>query len=299
MPQSVVPYPPAPPSITSNNLTVDLFLTDPRRVQRAVADLARQRFIADVIFGDGIDAPGGAVIYDQVTATDGSDLFLGRDVQPIEPGAEFPILTDEAPAPKVAATRKWGGRVKITDEARRRNRLDILRREFIRLRNTIIRKVDAVSIATLDAAPIQTLVGADWGNSANNPRAHLAQARLLTEGVEAGYDLDTLVLNPNQAADLLLRTDIKDSISEARRDALVIEATLGRLMGYDIVQSWRVPAGTAYALPRRQIGGIANETPLETRAYEKPENEVTFVQGKRVLVPYVTDPKAIVKITGI
>lgn len=296
----LLPYPPSAPMISGSNITVDAFLADVARVNRTVNRLANQRFVADVIFGEGPQATGGAVIYDQVTA---SDLFLARDVQEIAPGAEFPILSDTVPTPKVAAVTKWGGRLFITDEQRDRNRIDVLRRVMTKLTNTIVRKVDAVAIATLEAANTAALTltygGADWTNTANSVFAQLAQLHLLVDQLDMGYELDTLLINPTQGADLLSRDDIRNAFTDSGRDAIVRNGTIGRLSRFDIIQTNRITAGTGWAVQRRMVGGISEETPLRARSYYEEKNERTWVQGSRRLVPYITDPKAAVKLTGI
>ena len=131
-------YPPAAPTITGDTITVAIWLADVPRVARVLNDLAQQRYISGRIFATGPRATGGAIIFDQVTTT---DLFLGRDVEVIAPAQDFPILTDTAPTPLTAAVAKWGGRVFVSDEARDRNRMDVLRREMTKLSNTLVRKV--------------------------------------------------------------------------------------------------------------------------------------------------------------
>ena len=97
-------YPPAPPTIDGQGrITVEQFLKTPSRVQRVIADLTRERFLAERIFGSG-DAQGGAVIYDQLTGSD--NLYTERDVQAIEPGSEFPLTDVGELAPKVAAVSR-------------------------------------------------------------------------------------------------------------------------------------------------------------------------------------------------
>jgi hypothetical protein len=297
-PIALPPTPPAPPSVDAAGIiTISALLQSPARVRRVVAQLAYQRFIADVIFAGGPQATGGAVLYDQI---DQNDLFLSRDVQPIEPGGEYPNLTDVIPVPKMAAVGKWGGRVKITDEQRDRNAYDVLVRELTKLRNTIVRKVDLVGIAALNAAPIQALVGSDWTVTSNDPLAQLVAARQLVDEIDMGYEADTVLINPLQEADFLSRSDIRRALNPApSEDAIVRGGNVGQILGFDIMKSNRVPAGTAYVLQRKIVGGISDEVPLNTKAYREEGSDSTWVQGARRLVPYVTDPLACVKITPV
>lgn len=291
------PFPPPVPTVSGSLITVDQYLQQPARVTRTLQRLTLQRFIADLIFGQGPKATGGAVLYDQLTA---NDLFLKDDVERIEPGMDYPILTDEAPTPKLAAVGKWGGRVFITDEQKDRNATDVLARELTKLGNTIVRKVDTIAIATLNAAPILTFGGVDWTNAADNViLSNLVDAFTLVNDPDMGYEIDTVLLNPVQSADMLKNKSLRDALGPTAQEAIIRGASLGNLLNADFYKSNRVAAGTAYALMRRTVGGISDEAPLGSKNYRTEQNDRTWVQAARRLVPYVTDPLCCVKLVGI
>ena len=291
------PFPIAAPTVAGTNITVSMFLNNPARVQRAIENLALQRFVADLIFADGPAATGGAVIYDQVTA---NDLYLSQDVQEIEPGSEFPVLSSPQAGPLVAIARKYGGEVLFTDEAVRRDRRDLLQRDLVRLRNTIVRKYDTLSMAALDAAPIITMAGSgDWTTGATDIIGALATPANPVDVLDLGYETDTVLINPAQELDLLKDADIRSALPRERTDVPIATGNLGRLVGHDFVVTNRVTAGTAYVLQRKVAGSISDEVPLYARTIDDRRREATFIHGARVGVPYVTDPKAVVKLTGI
>jgi hypothetical protein len=290
-------YPYAPPSVSGGNWSVPVWLQNPARVQRTLEALAYQRFIADVIFAQGPPATGGAVAFDQITL---NDLFLARDVQEIEPGSEFPQLTDVDQVPLVALIKKWGGEVPITDEARDRDRRDVVQRAMNRLINTIVRKVDTVALAALDAAPINTLVGSgDWSTAATDIIKDLGTAANIVDALDMGYMVDTVLINPAQELDLIVDKDIRDAMPRETQNNTLQTRRIGTVMGFDFWASNRVTAGTAYALQRKVAGSISDEVPLYARPIRDERREVTYVHGARRVVPYVTDPKTVVKITGI
>jgi hypothetical protein len=297
MPVQNSTYPPAPPVVSATNLiTVSLFLNSPARVQRSIETLAYQRFVADLVFGMGPNANGGAVIYDQLA--DGM-LFLDRDVQEIAPGDEFPLLVGSAPVPLVAIARKWGGEVMVTDEEARRDNRNVLARELVRLRNTIIRKVDTLAMAALRAAPTNTMTASgSWAVAATDIIADLAQAIENVTSKDLGYEPNTVLINPAQEVALLKDADIRTALPRERTDVPIATGNLGRLMGQDFVVSNRINAGEVFVLERGTVGGISDEVPLYTRPIHDDRREVTFLHGARVTVPYVTDPLAATRITG-
>jgi hypothetical protein len=93
-------------------------LKSPTRITRMIMDITRERFIADRIFASGGGVTGGAVVYDQAQA---NEMYLGRDVEQIAVGSEFPLVTSDQLAPQTALVEKWGGKTFIFDEARDRN----------------------------------------------------------------------------------------------------------------------------------------------------------------------------------
>lgn len=290
------PFPPDAPTISGDKITVSVFLNTPARVNRAIQALTNERFIADVIFQTGPQATGGAVVYDQVTA---SDLYLDRDVQEIEPGSEFPILTSTEPTPLVAIAKKYGGEVFLTYEQIRRDNRQILNREMTKLRNTIVKRVDTLALAFLDAAPILTdTASADWSTSTTDIIADLVDFVNAIESQDLGYVADTVLLNPAQAADLLKDKDIREALPRERSDVPIATGKLGKLLGLDFIVTNRVPAGTVYVLQRGIVGGLSDEIPAYAKTIDSERDERIYIHGARVVTPYVTDPKAVLKATG-
>jgi hypothetical protein len=296
MPYSVT-YPPSGPTISGENVTVSGYLQNPTRVRRLVENLTYERFIADRLFTPGPPAVGGAVLFDQVTA---NDIFLARDVESIRPGQEFPILTDTAPTPKLAAIEKWGGRVYVTDEQRDRNQYDVFARETRKLANTVVRKVDDVAIATLQAAPINTFVGSDWTAATGATMiANLIDGAGAINDPDLGYVADLVLLHPTQFNELLKQKDFRDAMQANTDNSILREGIIGTFLGMTFGRSNRIAAGTGYVASSRLVGGISDEVPLRTTVYRVDGEESTFIQSGRRVVAYVTDPKAATQLTGI
>lgn len=291
--------PPGSPTITDDIESISVFLRTPPYVQRRMESLLTQRFLTPQIFSRGPNATGGAVVYDQVTA---NDLFLGRDVQNIVPGAEIPLLTEAKPTPKVAAVDKYGGRVKISQEAVDRNDYGRLNRALTQLENTIVKKVDTQGMAVLNAAPLLTYAfPATFAAATTSFQIidYLLAAKLLGVQTEMPYTYGTLLLNPKQAL-RMQGLGIKDKLlGEQAQENIVRGSTIGRILDFDIYMSNYVPDGTGYWIDRNQIGAISDEVPLATASYYREEYESWFVQGTRRFVPYVTDPLAGIKMTGL
>ena len=289
-------YPFWGPVVSGTNITVSTLLAQPTRITRYLSDLSLRGFISSRIFSSpGGGVQGGAVVYDQLTL---NDLFSTRDVQNVEPGAEFPIVTSDSSTPLVASVEKYGGKFFITDEARDRNDQGIIQREGRNLINTIMRKTDQKAVATLDAAILgsQTAVGANWntvvtsGASATSaagwPAADIAKVQLLADQAELGVQFDLWIVNPAQRAQFGIL------YGSATRDVLAS-------YGVEMIASNRVAPGTAYVVEQGQPGEMRLEKPLTTETWREQAAQRTWVQSDIRPVMYVTNPYSVAKITGL
>ncbi len=296
MPTNLPSYPYAGPTVSGDSITVKTMLAQPTRITKYLSDIRLRNFVSPMIFSSTSGVSGGAVIYDQVTL---NDLFSTRDVQNVEPGAEFPIVTSDNAVPLVAQVEKYGGKFFVTDEARDRNDGGVIQREGRKLMNTIIRKTDAKAIATLDAtltANSRTMTGLNWGNvvtagtSASNasawPAADFSKAQLVADTDELGVSFNLWVVNPAQKAQFSL---VYGSGAQAVLDAYNVR----------MEASNRVAAGTAYVVEAGQVGEIRLEKALSTETWREPETQRTWVQSDVRPVMFVTNPYSALKVTGL
>ena len=311
--QPITPFPQPSPTISGVDVTASVFLRNPARVQKAITDFTVQRFVMDRIFSQGPTATGGAVVYDQVT---GTFFFLDRDVQEVRPGSRFPILAGGEQLPSVAVVRKLGGEVMLTDEAVRRDNRDLVGREIRRLGNNVVRYVDASAVAALNAAPIYTMTASGSWSTAD-VLADIATGAEMIYGPDLGYVPDTILINPGNHAAMIKNTSLRSylpreniNMTAARMGAdheptgatianPIFGGFLNMLEGLTIYLTNRVPLGTTYLLQSKQVGSYSEEIPEYYKTIYEPREETTYIHGARITVPYVTDPLACCKITGI
>lgn len=294
-----VAHPLAAPTVTGDTITVDTMLQQPTRITAFLQDITLQRFILDRLFTSDGGVTGGAVIYDVLTE---NELYLDRDVEPVAPGAEFPVVTSSRRAPRVAEVEKFGGKYFFTDEARDRNDQSAFRNENIKLGNTIVRKLNARAVETLDAAitangGLSEFVGNDWsaaipgGSSptppSGTPAADFARAQLLADQRELGVVYNVALVNPVQLNEL--RLFYGGNLAQMLADN-----------GYDeVYASNRVPVGTAYFVAEGQLGEMRLEQPLATETWREAETQRTWVQSSVRPVMFVNNPFAVVRATGL
>lgn len=290
-------YPLGTPSVNGNNITVDLMLQQPTRINAYLSNIALKNYFAERIFSNSGGVTGGALVYDQLTT---NDLFPTRAAQKVAPGAEFPEVTFDRPAPKTAQVEKLGGKFRVTDEAKDRNDLSGIQNEGVKLGNDIQRQLHARALAELEAVLTTysadlVMGGTSWRgatsltlsteNKAALPAADLANIRKKGATQELGVDYNLLILNPQEWANL----------SIIYGDA---EAWL-RAQGFGVQVSNQVVAGTAYAVQEGLVGQVRYEQPLMTETWRDPSTQSTIVQASVRSVFAVTNPYNALKLTGL
>ena len=290
-------YPLGAASVSGNSLTVDLMLKEPTRINAYLSDIALKGYFAERIFANGGGVSGGALVYTQLT---NNDLFPNRGGQKIAPGAEYPEVTFDRPEPKTAQVEKFGGKFKVTDEARDRNDLSLIQSEGVKLGNDIQRWLHMRALAELDAsiaavgAGVQ-ITGTSWSdataltisteNKAALPAADLAEIRKRGQVNELGSEYNLLVLNPQEYANL--------SIIYGDAQAWL------QSQGFSVAVSNSVAAGTAYAVQEGTVGQVRYEQALKTVTYREDSTDSTVVQSSVRPVFAVTNPYNALKITGL
>jgi len=297
-----IQYPLAAPTVSGTTYTVDFLLNNPTRITRVVNDLTLSSFFLNDIFTMGGGVEGGAILYDQATTL---DTYTDRDVERIEPGREAPIVGGIRVAPLVAQVEKYGGKFVMTAEAIRRNDMGRMRNQMRRLANTITRKMNQRGLAELAANVTtfsRTASGVSWADAlaltmttqaANNvPAFDFASVLTANEQLEMGYEYDTLIINPSDA--LNLRAIYGTNLSAVLRDFGIT----------NLISTPRKTATSAYFLASGAVGEIRLEEPLRTVVAEETRSaptliEQTWVQSLVNPVMVVTDPYAILEVTGL
>jgi hypothetical protein len=296
MPADVIQYPyDLPAGVTDFNYLV----SDPRRITRAIARLALQRFYVNLIFSSAGPVLGAAV-YEQATE---NDLYPERDVERVEPGDEGPIITFASGAARTAQVEKFMGKFPVTDEARRRNQGGRVLRAIAQIANVIQRKTQQRALAELDAAIVEhgrSAIGTSWSDAAGTvaasqlptigPLADVTAVELANEQLELGYTYDLGIFNP------IDWRNFRMAAGGTNADARAVLADSG------INTVWvtnRQTSGKVKWLAAGQVGEMGYEVPLTTETWRDADGkQQDWFQSYVLPIVYVTDPFAILETTG-
>ncbi|QTR98357.1 hypothetical protein J6K27_003478 [Rhodococcus qingshengii] len=298
-----ITYPAGPPTFSADTATINRFLNSPTAVATRVNEIANQRFISDFILTSRQDVSGGAIVFDQ-----DDPLYTDRPVEAISPGAEYPLAGVGSGTPQAVRVTKWGQDVPITDEKIKRSNFSPVEKAFNTIVNQIVKTIDSLSLSLVASQVTATQAAAStWSGVDPKILRDIMLAKAKVTGLNKGYDPDVIVVD--DATWAILASDDKLSTLMAREDKgnAVYSGEFRTIAGLTILPTPNLPAAGAWIIDTNALGGIGDEKLgegyagdiVETKSIRDEDNDQWRVRGRRVCVPYVNEPGAAIKITGI
>lgn len=299
-------YPPVAPTFSGDNETISRFLNTPSLVARRVQELTQNRFIADVLLTGRTDVSGGAITYDV-----DEDLYTVRAISAVSPGGEYDLTTIANGTPQVAKVTKWGQDTIAYDEAIKRQNFGAVEKGLTKLSNTVVKKVDAISLSLIASTVTATQAVTSGAWSVSGTAAILRDIMLAKAKVTAlnkGYDPNVIVVDDITWA--YLASDAGVMAARGREDGSnsIYSGTFPTIAGLTVLPTPNIPGGSgAWLIDTNALGGIADEdlgggyigTNVQTKVMREDLIDGWRMRARRVCVPYVTEPGAAIKITGI
>lgn len=299
-------YPAPPPTIVGDVEIINRFLNSPTDVQRRLREVTLNRFLLDFIFPGKIEASGGAILYEI-----GEGQYLAKDPEAVNPGAQYPRATETRGTAAIAAVKKWGEDVPLTDENIKRMKGLALNRTMTKLGNTLIKKIDGVGMAAAGAAITLTQTQtAAWDNALADPFLDVMLADAQVTALDEGFEPDTLVMTDILYARMVANQKVINGLSRESANTVTSSGEVLVIAGKTLVRSNRLPAGVDRLLiDREQFGALGYEdlespeyegdpaNGIETWARRDPAaNDSWLLRGRRPVVPIVLEPNAGIKI---
>lgn len=298
-------YPPPAPVVTNGNqLTVSTMLSQPRLIQRRISDMTLRKDVLGLLFADNGLTSSGSTAFQQLTA---NDLFSGNRSERIAPGAEYPKLGFGNPTLRVATIAKQGGEFDVTYEMRDRDQMGLFDQYAAVAANTVTRDTQALAINVLNAAITEhsrtaaaastwaTIAGTTTANAtaAASIYAQIASAITEPEDRELPYEYDTVIMHPSRWRVLL-------AMAGERGAAGVRE----QLAAFGIDTIWvtnRQTADRVKFVAKGMVGGREWEgvKGVETKVRDEEARDTFVVKVRERVMAYVTDPFAILELTGV
>lgn len=302
-------YPPAAPTITGDTLTISRFLDNPTAVSRRLRTLAENRFISDVLLTGRYQVAGGSLLYEQ-----SESIFTSKAPEIVNPGAEYP-RSPATPGPAaVASVSKWGQDVPVTDEHIGRYGRRAVDVALIKIVNYIVKQVDSICLAAINAAVTTTLTPAAlWTAAGADPLLDLMMAKATIQQSDQGYEADTAVMSDEMYARLIANQKIISGLGRESNGSVTITGDQLTVAGLRILATNNLPLGkNVFVLDSSMLGGIGYEripspeytgdaaNGVESWSRRDPAaNDQWIVRGRRPVVPVVQEPGAAVKVGAV
>ena len=299
-------FPPASPTIAGDYMTVSRFLNTPTLVARRMRTLAEQRLIATSILTGREVVSGGAISFDQ-----NEGLYTDRPVEAVSPGGEYPITTVGDGTAQLAKVVKWGQDTFVTDEAAKRKAMSAVDKALLKLINTAAKNVDTVALAALASSVTQSQAAAAAWSAASGTQIlrDILTAKASLSALNQGYEADTLIVNDASWAYLASDQVLINAIARETQSNAVVTGNFELIAGLRIMRTPNLPASGAWVVDSSQLGGIATEDLggnyqvvdgiLESKTIRDDENDQWRLRARAVAVPYINEPNAAIRITGI
>lgn len=269
-------------------------------VDRRVRDLVGSQFVADQLFTNiSVDALAIKFQMEDSDAQENGKAKLDEvDELGERSGYKRIGLSEQA---KSAMIRKYGLESAITYEMQKFGATGQIERALRKLALNVRGMVDemAYKVATNNYTIGNGIQGkaktdgfwTDAENGAESMIADLIDAK--TAGRKYGYVMDTIVINPEQEAQLLKNKNIRDAFRQNNTDVALLRGYIGDFMGFSFIVDENFTENNVLILQKKVIGDIADAEALNTSVYNQEENEHTVVRAKRFTTAYLTDPKAV------
>lgn len=299
------------PSLSGQNLTVDRYLNDPVRIYRALRTMVQQRLIGDRLLTGRVNLTGtGSGVYEVAEAI--VPDFLPLIVPPLD---EYPQTTFTPGTPAQVVPAKWGQAFDMSDKVIAHGRMDLFRRNLVKVANGLIQNSDTITLAAIASLVTQTQAAtATWGGATATPFLDIELAVAQIDTLNLGYTADTVVLTPTKFAQLLGSPTVL--ANSGREGANTIQATgnVFQFAGLTIWKTTNMPSGwLGMVLDSTQLGSQAYEdlgspgganytgTPgeVESAVVPLPTRDGKRCQARIVKAPMVQEPGAAVRLTGI
>jgi len=300
-------YSPPAPTVSGDNITVNRLVNSPVMLQRTLRTLTQMRLVGDKILTGKVDLTGtGAVNYEVSEAIMATSL-----AERIDDLMEYPNSAEPSAVSQMAAAENWGLATMISDKLVARNRVDIVNRKLIKLANRIAFGFDALILSAVASAVTQTSAAATaWSNTSTaDPFADITLAASVSDSLNQGYEIDTVLATPTRWARLIAAAKVIERAPREGNDTLLLTGRLARIAGLNVWKTTNMPAGVdVMVLDSRQLGSIGWEDQgggymgtadgVQSKRIRLEENDGWKIQGRRVGVPIVQEPGAAVKITS-
>lgn len=302
-------YPPAPPTLSGDLLTISRFLQSPTQLSKALRSIMSLRFISDQLLTAQYKTSGGAIAYEIDEA-----IINSRAVTAVAPGSAYPFDMPGSGTAALAAVSKWGQAVFLSDEKIKRSvyQGQEVARTMQKSVNTVINKVESVTTAAIGSAITATqAASAAWNASTPTMFRDLELASAKVVDLNMGFTPDTVLMSTTKYAYLISDLTVASLRPRETPGNPINGGKMVQIGGFNIVYTsvGNLPSDDVWVVDSTQLGGMADEINSDP-GYVTVERNIQVqteriagrdgwnLWARRLTVPVVQEPSAGIKVTG-
>jgi hypothetical protein len=293
-------------------ITVDDLIKAPNVIPRRILELAENQFIADAVLRDAGNNDSGVVEFYASTP-----LFADVGASIRTEFGEYRIVTTSDGIPSVTTSVDRGLSLVVSDEMKRRNKIDRVNQQMTQINNTMRRDWDAAFMALfLGNASVPTYaVATPWATSTTVRQDLLNAEKIVSQAVFPGqpqnflnFQPDTLIITETSKFNILMSVPF-NAATGVYQGNLADESLLytgkmpQKLLNLDVLvtkSGGPLPDGYAICLERGTVGFISDEESLQaTPLYRKQETRSWRCDVNRASAMGLDQPLAAVVLSGV
>jgi len=253
-------------------VTVNELINNPTVVPRRILQIAENQFIADSVLRNAGGNNSGVIEFYQ-----SSPLFANKGAAIRAEFGEYQYVTTNQGLLTVTTTVDRGLSIKVSDEMRMRNNIDVVNLQMAQVKNTIVRDWDAAFMALFLAnVSVQTFaVATAWATSTTIRQDILKATKLVNNATLTGqaqnffqFKADTLIITETSRYDMLSSTQFNNIFQGnlASENLLYTGTMPQQVLNLDVLvtrSGGALPDGKAIVLERGTCGFYSDEEPLQ------------------------------------
>jgi len=255
-------------------------------IAKQIEEAARAALVAMQVVRvnrDLVGSPARSLIVGKRGTITASVVSEGSDIPKVNPTY----------TPYTITPQKYGVGVEITYEAIQSFQFDLINDWLAEAGYAMAKKIDsdilteirtASGVGSIDASTSGTLAYDDVVAAVTTVRGQ-------------NFNPDTLIINPDQAADLLKDTKFINASAYGSREP-ILNGEIGRFAGVRVLVTTQCPSGTALVFDSKRACLVAVKRDLTVRRREEPERDAITIYVTQMLKPKVINPEAICVIHG-
>jgi hypothetical protein len=306
-------FPPAPNTISGDNVTASRLANSPRLLARAMRSFASYRYIGGLLLPNRVVTDSGSINYEEI----GEAITASDTPTQVAPGSEYQLTQTANGTVQTAAVAKWGQDTILTDEAISRLSFAAVQRSLMKLVNSAKLLIDSAVVSAVNtsiSSNTQAKVGDAWSGAAPKILLDVLTAAAAVRNRGLGYNPDLLLVSDTALPWLGADPTIAASMAREDRTNPVYTGRFPVLAGLEVmaVPAANLPGGVgtaAFVLDRSQLGFILTENIgggylsggdlVETKSWRTEDTDGVRIRARSIFKAVITDPLAVQRITGV